>query len=97
MLQSVLTKLQSSWNRINEEPCAAVGIGSFTLVDKGEVDSRDLGKNFLLTPADLKEGKAKAISSRLNELNPSVAGSFVDEDPVEIIANNSEFFRGFSV
>ena len=73
------------------------GIGSFTLVDKGEVDSRDLGKNFLLTPADLKEGKAKAIASRLNELNPSVAGSFVDEDPVEIIANNSEFFRGFSV
>ena len=73
------------------------GIGSFTLVDKGNVDPRDLGKNFMLTPTDLGEGKAKAIAAHLNELNPSVAGSFVDEDPNDIIANNSEFFSGFSV
>ena len=73
------------------------GIGSFTLVDKGNVDPRELGKNFMLTPTDLGEGKAKAIAAHLNELNPSVAGSFVDEDPNDIIANNSEFFSGFSV
>jgi hypothetical protein len=33
-------------------------------------------------------GKAKAVAALLNELNSSVAGSFVDEAPEDIIAND---------
>lgn len=73
------------------------GIASFTLVDNTLVEPRDLGNNFMVEASDLGKGKAKAVAALLNELNTSVAGSFVDESPEDIIANNPAFFKDFTV
>ena len=64
------------------------GIASFTLVDKDTVKPRDLGNNFMLRTADFGESKAKAIAAHLKELNASVVGSFIDEDPDDIVSEN---------
>uniref|UniRef100_A0A7S0XEG0 NEDD8-activating enzyme E1 regulatory subunit n=1 Tax=Mantoniella antarctica TaxID=81844 RepID=A0A7S0XEG0_9CHLO len=73
------------------------GIQSFTLVDKAVVAPRDLGNNFMVEAADLGTSKAKAVAALLKELNSSVAGSFVDEAPEDIIANDPAFFKDFTV
>ena len=73
------------------------GIASFTLVDKDTVKPRDLGNNFMLRTADFGESKAKAIAAHLKELNASVVGSFIDEDPDDIVSENPDFFHDFTI
>ena len=67
------------------------GIASFTLVDDAIVEARDLGNNFFVHASDLGQSKAKAVAAHLNELNTSVAGSFVDERPEDLVASNPDF------
>lgn len=73
------------------------GIASFTLVDHRLVEPRDLGNNFMVEASDLGKGKAKTVAALLNELNTSVAGSFVDEAPEDIVLRNPDFFKDFTV
>jgi len=73
------------------------GIASFTLVDDAIVEARDLGNNFFVHASDLGQSKAKAVAAHLNELNTSVAGSFVDERPEDLVASNPDFFADFTV
>ena len=73
------------------------GIASFTLVDDAIVEARDLGNNFFVHVSDLGQSKAKAVAAHLNELNTSVAGSFVDERPEDLVASNPDFFADFTV
>ena len=73
------------------------GIASFTIVDGGKVTHRDLGNNFLVNSSNLGEPRAKVVTELLQELNESVAGSYVEESPEELIANNPSFFRGFDL
>jgi|TARA_B100001142_G_scaffold240086_1_gene238898 NEDD8-activating enzyme E1 regulatory subunit len=47
--------------------------------------------------ADLGRGKASTVAANLQELNTSVAGSFVDESPDDIVHNNPAFFESFTV
>ena len=47
--------------------------------------------------SDLGKGKASTIAARLQELNSSVAGSFVDESPTDVIYNNPDFFKEFTI
>lgn len=51
------------------------GIGSFCIVDDAAVTERDLSLNFFLDPTDLGSSRAKAVTQKLLELNPSVRGS----------------------
>ena len=73
------------------------GIASFTLVDDAIVEARDLGNNFFVHASDLGQSKAKAVAAHLNELNTSVAGSFVDERPEDLVASNPDFFADFVI
>ena len=73
------------------------GIAGFTIVDGSKVESRDLGNNFLLAETDLGHSKAQGVSSLLKELNDSVAGGFVETDPAQLIDDQPDFFKGFSL
>lgn len=73
------------------------GIASFTIVDGGKVEQRDLGNNFLVSKANLGEPRAKVVTELLQELNESVAGSYVEESPEVLIANSPQFFQGFDL
>eukprot|EP00198_Chlamydomonas_reinhardtii_P011008 XP_001700345.1 predicted protein [Chlamydomonas reinhardtii] len=73
------------------------GIASFTIVDGGKVEARDLGNNFLVSASNLGEPRAKVVTELLQELNESVSGSYVEEVPEVIIADNPAFFNGFDL
>lgn len=73
------------------------GIASFTIVDGGKVEARDLGNNFLVSASSLGEPRAKVVTELLQELNESVSGSYVEEVPEVLIADNPQFFAGFDL
>ncbi|KAG2428848.1 hypothetical protein HYH02_014260 [Chlamydomonas schloesseri] len=73
------------------------GIASFTIVDGGKVEARDLGNNFLVSASNLGEPRAKVVTELLQELNESVSGSYVEEVPEVLIADNPAFFNGFDL
>ena len=73
------------------------GIASFTLVDKDTVKPLDLGNNFMLSTTDVGESRAKAVAAHLKELNAAVVGSFIDEDPEDIVTDNPDFFHDFTI
>ncbi|PNH10809.1 NEDD8-activating enzyme E1 regulatory subunit [Tetrabaena socialis] len=73
------------------------GISSFTIVDGGKVEARDLGNNFLVCAASLGEPRAKVVTELLQELNESVSGSYVEEEPEVLISDNPAFFGGFDL
>ncbi|KAG2424108.1 hypothetical protein HXX76_014782 [Chlamydomonas incerta] len=73
------------------------GIASFTIVDGGKVEARDLGNNFLVSASSLGEPRAKVVTELLQELNESVSGSYVEEVPEVLIADNPAFFSGFDL
>lgn len=73
------------------------GIHSFTIVDGAKVSANDLGNNFMVEASSLGEPRAKVCTELLNELNDSVAGSYIEESPETMIDNNSSFFAQFNV
>ncbi|GLI60728.1 hypothetical protein VaNZ11_002954 [Volvox africanus] len=73
------------------------GIASFTIVDGEKVDARDLGNNFLVSASSLGEPRAKVVTELLQELNESVSGSYVEEVPEVLIADNPQFFHSFDL
>ncbi|KAG2486394.1 hypothetical protein HYH03_014972 [Edaphochlamys debaryana] len=73
------------------------GIASFTIVDGQKVEARDLGNNFLVSASSLGEPRAKVVTELLQELNESVSGSYVEEVPEVLIADNPEFFQSFDL
>mmetsp|Transcript_8982 Transcript_8982/g.19249 ORF Transcript_8982/g.19249 Transcript_8982/m.19249 type:complete len:537 (+) Transcript_8982:66-1676(+) len=73
------------------------GIASFTIVDGVKVQANDLGNNFLVSANSLGEPRAKVVTELLQELNETVAGSYVEEEPEELINTNPNFFADFSL
>jgi amyloid beta precursor protein binding protein 1 len=73
------------------------GIASFTVVDAQVVEASDLGSNFLVDAASLGATRAATVCGLLQELNPSVTGSFVEERPETLIESNPNFFNGFTL
>lgn len=73
------------------------GIASFTIVDGGKVEPRDLGNNFLVSEASLGEPRAKVVTELLQELNESVSGSYVEEVPEVLLDNKPKFFSSFQL
>lgn len=57
----------------------------------------DIGSNFFLETSSLGQNRAKCCTQFLQELNPDVNGESIDENVDVIIANNSDFFKNFSV
>ncbi len=73
------------------------GIDSFTVIDDVRVQASDLGNNFLLEASALGKSRAAAVTELLLELNESVAGSYVEESPAQLVASNSSFFADFQL
>lgn len=73
------------------------GIGSFTIVDGAKVTSADLGNNFLVEEASLGQSRAKCVTALVQELNETVAGSYVEESPETVISSNPKFFEDFTL
>lgn len=73
------------------------GIAGFTIVDDAKVTPADLGNNFLLDAPSLGDLRAKRVTQLLAELNESVAGSYVEDSPEELIDKNPDFFAGFDL
>ncbi|GAX80293.1 hypothetical protein CEUSTIGMA_g7731.t1 [Chlamydomonas eustigma] len=73
------------------------GIASFCIVDNAKVTRRDLGNNFLVEHSHLGESRAKVVTALLQELNESVAGSYVEEDPSTLMSSNPAFFSNFTL
>ncbi|GHP10912.1 hypothetical protein PPROV_000964200 [Pycnococcus provasolii] len=73
------------------------GIASFTVVDAELVTARDTGNNFLIEASMLGTSRAKGVSALAQELNESVVGRFVEEEPAHVVQNNPGFFRDFDL
>ena len=76
------------------------GVGSFTIVDDQNVNSRDLGNNFFVTEQDIGRNRAevnhaysllnsKAVTQWLMELNPDVQGQAVNDNTANLVKQNS--------
>lgn len=73
------------------------GIASFTIVDGRKVSARDLGNNFLVTADALGQPRAEVVTALLQEMNDSVAGSYVEEVPETLIESRPEFLDSFDL
>ena len=73
------------------------GIASFTVVDGGRVEPRDLGNNFMVEASALGQPRAKVVTGLLKEMNESVRGSYVEEAPEALVAGNPAFFDDFDL
>lgn len=73
------------------------GIASFTIVDEALIETADLGNNFFLEDRHVGESRAQHVTELLKELNEAVTGSFVQESPEELLANQPAFFGDFDL
>ena len=73
------------------------GIASFTIVDDAIVEASDLGNNFFLEKEHVGDSRAQHVSELLQELNTAVTGSYVQESPAELLANQPVFFKDFDL
>lgn len=73
------------------------GVGAFTVVDGRRVRDEDLGNNFLLTAEQKDRPRARSVSEALQEMNGSVAGSYVEEEPTTLLARNPSFLGSFGL
>lgn len=70
---------------------------SILFLDHNLVTEEDIGSNFFLEPSSLGQSRAKCCTQYLQELNNDVNGESIDENVEIIMANNSDFFKNFSV
>eukprot|EP00798_Chlamydomonas_sp_ICE-L_P020768 gene20768-27592_t len=73
------------------------GIAGFTIIDGAKVSAGDLGNNFFVEASSLGEPRARVVTRLLTELNESVAGSYVEENPETLLAGNPNFFKDFDM
>ncbi|RXG60580.1 NEDD8-activating enzyme E1 regulatory subunit [Armadillidium vulgare] len=73
------------------------GIGAFTILDNSRVAYQDLGNNFFVERDSIGKSRAEVACQNLCELNPDVRGYF-DEHPIEeVLSNQPEYFKTFTV
>lgn len=73
------------------------GIASFTIVDNATIETADLGNNFFLEKCHVGGSRAQHVCELLKELNEAVTGSYVQESPAELLANQPAFFKDFEL
>jgi hypothetical protein len=57
----------------------------------------DLGSNFLVERGRLGQSRAAAVTALLQELNDSVAGSFIEAAPEMLLDEQPELLAGFDL
>ncbi|KAJ3225897.1 NEDD8-activating enzyme E1 regulatory subunit [Clydaea vesicula] len=73
------------------------GIQSFTVLDGNKVANADLGNNFFLTRESVGKSRSKEVTDLLRELNNDVEGNHLEEDPTNLINNDLNFFKKFTI
>lgn len=73
------------------------GVGSITIVDENTVNDEDIGSNFFLESSSKGLNRGSEALRLLLELNPAVQGHAVQEPPDQILQENPDFFKSFSV
>jgi len=64
-------------------------VGNFTVIDDSIVTESDLGANFFLDEDSLGKSRAERTAALLEELNPDVSGSFMDDVGVNLKVSHS--------
>lgn len=73
------------------------GVGAITIVDDKNVSDEDIGSNFFLECSSKGLNRGSEALRLLLELNPAVQGHAVQEPPDQILKENPDFFKSFSV
>lgn len=73
------------------------GIGAITIVDDKTVTDEDIECNFFLECASKGQNRGSETLRLILELNSAVQGHFVQESPDQILAENPDFFKSFSL
>ncbi|XP_072940761.1 NEDD8-activating enzyme E1 regulatory subunit [Epargyreus clarus] len=73
------------------------GVGAVTIVDDNVVSDEDIGSNFFLENTSKGLNRGSETLRLLLELNPAVQGHAVQEPPDQILQENPDFFKSFSV
>ncbi|KFM26093.1 NEDD8-activating enzyme E1 regulatory subunit [Auxenochlorella protothecoides] len=73
------------------------GIRSFTVVDGERVGPQDLGNNFMIDQDALGRPRAEVVTASLKELNEAVGGSYVVDEPAQLISSNPSFFHEYDL
>ena len=72
------------------------GIGSFTIIDGSKVSTED-DNNFFCDPSSrLGKSRASVACQMLLELNPDVAGDYIEESVETLIESNCSLFKNFT-
>ncbi|KAG5363017.1 NEDD8-activating enzyme E1 regulatory subunit [Yarrowia sp. B02] len=72
-------------------------VGSYTVVDGGNVTEEDLSGNFFFDEESIGKSRAQSASLLLNELNQDSTGAFLDQKPSDIVGSNLAYFDQFSI
>ncbi|XP_045499706.1 NEDD8-activating enzyme E1 regulatory subunit [Colias croceus] len=73
------------------------GVGAITIVDDNIVSDEDIGSNFFLEVTSKGLNRGSETLRLLLELNDAVQGHSVQEPPDQILKENPDFFKAFSV
>ncbi|KAL5516062.1 hypothetical protein EMCRGX_G001323 [Ephydatia muelleri] len=72
------------------------GVGSFTIVDSKQVSATDLGSNFFVLPSAVESSRCRCACTLLQELNPDVRGSAIEDSVDTILANSPDLFSTYT-
>ena len=73
------------------------GLGSFTILDPGEVTGEDVGNNFFLTADTIGQSRAEVASRLLLEMNHEVRGETRQETVEQLLHQDPDFFSAFTL
>ncbi|KAI8432209.1 hypothetical protein MSG28_004661 [Choristoneura fumiferana] len=73
------------------------GVGAITIVDDCTVSEEDIGSNFFLETSSKGLNRGSETLRLILELNPAVQGHAVQEPTGQILQENPDFFKSFTV
>ena len=73
------------------------GVGKFTILDEQKVREEDAGNNFFLGKEHIGQFRGLAAKDMLLELNPEVRGNSIESSVQQILQDQPNFFKSFSL
>lgn len=73
------------------------GVGKFTILDDKKVSEEDAGNNFFLSREHIGKFRGTSAKDMLLELNPEVRGNSIESSVTQVLQDQPEFFKSFSL
>lgn len=73
------------------------GVGRYSILDNTVITAEDVGNNFFFDSFSVGKSKAQIACELVQELNEDSVGQFYQKDPIELLNNDPEFFKKFTV